>query len=206
MENRRLNQRHRTRKDLLRAAAELMKQGKSPSVAEVAEHALVSRATAYRYFPNREMLLSEAPVDGQVPTPDDLFADDRSTDPVARLDKAEAALHQMIYDNQGPLRVMLARLVEGGLDQTDEDATPFRQNRRGELIEAALAPARDQFDDEIYENLCAALSTLFGTESMIVFTDVLRMDADRARSVKRWAIEALVKAALSESKKRRAPR
>lgn len=206
MENGRLNQRHRTRKDLLRAAASLMKQGKSPSVAEVAEEALVSRATAYRYFPSREALLTEAPMDGRVPTPEELFGGDRSTDPVDRVDKAEAALHAMIYENQAQVRIMLARLLDQAAEQTDGKGGPVRQNRRSELIEAALAPVRDRFDDETYENLRAALATLFGTESMIVFNDVLQMDADGARSVKRWAIKALVKAALSESKKKRATR
>ncbi|HYN45985.1 MAG TPA: TetR family transcriptional regulator, partial [Allosphingosinicella sp.] len=44
------NQKSRTRKDLLRAAAQLMKVGRSPTLEEVAQEAEVSRATAYRYF------------------------------------------------------------------------------------------------------------------------------------------------------------
>jgi hypothetical protein len=35
-----------------------------------------------------------------------------------------------------------------------------------------------------------------GTESMVVFKDVLQMDATDARKVRRWAIRALVEAAL----------
>jgi len=54
------NQKRRTRKDLLLAAARLLQQGKRPSLEEVAEAALVSRATAYRYFPGVEPLLVEA--------------------------------------------------------------------------------------------------------------------------------------------------
>src|SRR6185295_18078470 len=37
------NQKSRTRKDLLRAAARLMKEGRNPSLEEIAEEALVSR-------------------------------------------------------------------------------------------------------------------------------------------------------------------
>ncbi|RYF89895.1 MAG: TetR/AcrR family transcriptional regulator, partial [Caulobacteraceae bacterium] len=48
----RSNQRRRTRKDLLEAAARLMKRGAKPSLEEIAEEAMVSRATAYRYFTN----------------------------------------------------------------------------------------------------------------------------------------------------------
>ena len=52
----------RTRKGLLEAAARLIRQGRKPSMEEVAQEALVSRATAYRHFANVESILAEAPV------------------------------------------------------------------------------------------------------------------------------------------------
>ena len=82
------NQRQRTRKDLLVAASNLMKQGRKPTLDEVAEAALVSRATAYRYFPRVEALLLEASLDVATPGPEALFANDESTDPVARAERA----------------------------------------------------------------------------------------------------------------------
>ena len=147
----RVNQRLRTRKDLLRAAARLMKEGRAPSIHEVAEEAMVSRATAYRYFPTRESLLVEAPLDGAVPTPEGLFAEDRSNDPGERVDKAEQALHDMVYDNEAQARALLAvSLDRWAKREREADETPLRQNRRVPLIEAALAPARDRFNDESY--------------------------------------------------------
>jgi hypothetical protein len=41
-----------------------------------------------------------------------------------------------------------------------------------------------------------ALSMIFGTESMIVARDVLRIDAKTARKAKSWAVKVLVQAAL----------
>lgn len=196
----RANQRRRTRKDLLAAAARLLKDGRVPTMDEVAEEAMVSRATAYRYFPTIEALLVEAPLDGAVPDPADLFRGDTSTDPIARLDKAEAALHDVCYRNEAQLRIMLAdslqRVARG---ETETDGVPIRQNRRAGLIEAALAPARDRFTDDAYSRLCAALGLLFGTESVIAFTDVLGVPEPEARKVKSWAIRALVEAAVAES-------
>jgi AcrR family transcriptional regulator len=196
----RANQRRRTRRDLLSAAARLMKKGQCPTVAEVAEQAQVSRATAYRYFPRQELLLAEAPIEGAVPTPEDLFSGDPSTEPEERLDKADRLLHKMVYANQSQLRVMLAKSLERPVGPHKRDGTPVRQNRRGSLIAAALEPARDRFDDTTYERLRAALACFLGTESMIVFTDVLQMSQRKARAVKRWAIRALVRAALEESR------
>src|SRR5262249_25946449 len=50
--------RERTRLLLLEHASTLLGQGATVSVAEVAQHAGVSRATAYRYFPTRGKLIS----------------------------------------------------------------------------------------------------------------------------------------------------
>lgn len=194
------NQRHRTRKDLLAAGARLLKQGRAPTMDDIAAEAMVSRATAYRYFPTVEHLLVEAPIDDAAPDPAALFAGDRSTDPVARVDKAEAALHEMSYRNERQLRIMLAAALQRSVsDDRGGDATPLRQNRRVPLIEAALAPARGHLDPKAYRPLVASLSLVFGLESMIVFQDVLRLDAKQSRRVKQWAIRALVEAATTGS-------
>ena len=66
----RANQLRRTRKDLLQAAARLMREGRHPSLDEVAEAAMVSRATAYRHFPDVSALLVEATLDIDTPRPD----------------------------------------------------------------------------------------------------------------------------------------
>lgn len=193
------NQRRRTRKDLLAAAARLLKEGRTPTMDEAAEAAMVSRATAYRYFPSIEALLLEAPLDGAVPEPEALFAGDSSTDPADRVDRAEAALHEMTCRNEPQLRLMLAASLERRAADPEGGGIPIRQNRRSELIEAALAPARARFSDESYERLCAALALVFGIESLVVFRDVLGVDEAGARRTKSWAARALVEAALGES-------
>lgn len=187
----RANQKLRTRKHLLEAAAHLMKQGRNPSLEEVAEAALVSRATAYRYFPNVEALLVEASLDIAMPEPDELFGRDKSVDAVARLERADTAMHDAILANETALRAMLAH----ALQQRDADAPPARQNRRSTLIEAALAPAQRDFKPSALPLLRQALALAIGTEAMLVTKDVLGLDDAQARRVKRWAIRALVSAA-----------
>jgi hypothetical protein len=120
--------------------------------------------------------------------------------PIERLYRAEDVLHRVTFANEISLRHMLAHTM---LARTHGERVPHggpvRQNRRSPLSEAALAPARDQFSDESYERLCSALALLFGPEAMIVFRDVLEADPVEARATKRWAIGALVGAALEES-------
>lgn len=188
------NQKKRTRKDLLEAAARLMKQGCRPNLEEIAEEALVSRATAYRYFPRVEALLAEAAVDVAVPSAQDVFGEGGSSDPVARLERVDTALHDMILANEHQLRIMLMHSLERGLNSETGDLPP-RQNRRTPLIEAALAPARKQFKPATLDTLSKALALIIGTEGMVVFKDVLQLSDADARKVKRWAIKALVEAA-----------
>lgn len=189
------NQKRRTRKDLLQAAARLMKQGKAPTLEEVAEEAMVSRATAYRYFPNVEALLIEAPLDLAVPEAESVFEDVAGNDPIARLDRVDAAVEEMMRANEAPLRLMLANSVQRPLRDNEDADLPSRQNRRSPLIEAALEPARDQFKPADMAMLSTALALVIGTEAMVVFKDVLQVDDWEARKVRRWVIRALVGAA-----------
>ena len=189
------NQRRRTRKDLLQAASRLMREGRKLSLEEIAAEALVSRATAYRYFPSVEALHLEAALDVATPDPAKLFADASPADAVERLHRVDRAFHEMILANEPPIRMMLVHSLERVVRGEVDPEHPARQNRRTPLIEAALEPARDQFNPAALAMLEKALALLVGTEGMIVCKDVLQLDDDDARAVKRWAIRALVDAA-----------
>lgn len=188
------NQKQRTRKDLLDAAARLVREGKRPSLEEVAALALVSRATAYRYFPSIEALLLETSV--HVAAPDAAILADAPADPVARLRRVDDAFDAMIQSNEAPLRLMLARILEQSVRGDAAADVPVRQNRRSPLIEAALEPARGGMAPATFDKLVAALAILIGTESFVVTHDVLRLPDEAAREVRRWAMTALLRAGL----------
>jgi len=183
------NQKRRTRKDLLQAAVRLMKQGRSPSMEEIAEEALVSRATAYRYFASADAVLLEAAIDITIPDAGAIFGD-VAADPVVRLERVDTALHDALVANETQFRMMLVHTL-----QRAPGEAPARQNRRTPLIEEALAPARHELRPAALKTLVRALALVIGTEAMVVFKDVLQLDDAEARRVKRWAIRALVDAA-----------
>ena len=195
------NQKSRTRKDLLRAASRLMKEGRSPTLEEVAEEALVSRATAYRYFSGIEALLVEAALDVAMPD-EGFFAEDASDDVVERLLRADRAVAAMIAVNETALRAMLVHSLQRGMEGAGQGvALPVRQNRRTPLIEQALAPAREALPPEAFVRLARALALVIGTESMLAFKDVLSLGDDEAAALRAWIIRALVAAALGEAAK-----
>ncbi|GMV76859.1 MAG: hypothetical protein AMXMBFR78_38080 [Rubrivivax sp.] len=191
----RANQLRRTRKDLLQAAARLTSQGRNPSLEEIAEEAMVSRATAYRHFPDVTALLVEASLDIDTPQAEEVFRGGSATDPVARLERVDAAFDQMIRDNEVALRLMLRHTMERSVRRGGDASTPVRQNRRTPLIEAALEPARRELRPAALKTLTRALALVIGTEAMLVLKDVLQLDEAEARRVRRWAIRALVDAA-----------
>jgi AcrR family transcriptional regulator len=179
-----------TRRDLLDAALKVSASGRSATLDEIAEEARVSRATAYRYFPNVEDLLAEASLHVAFPGPECLAG--ASDDPIGRLMCIDKAVDDMIRANETALRMMVASATRIPLQSRD---VPARQNHRLPLIEAALAPVRTEFSPEAYARLTEALCLVIGTEAMLVFKDVLRLSPAQARDVRRWTIESLVIAA-----------
>jgi AcrR family transcriptional regulator len=191
----RLNQKLRTRTLLLRAASELLSEGKTPTVAAVADAAMVSRATAYRYFPSPEALLAEVPLDLAAPTVDSLFGDGAPTDPEDRVALVQNALYDLSRDHESELRLFLRASIMRSLQDPDGTGDPFRGARRVALLDEALKPLADELTREELKQLKTALAILVGGESLIVLRDVLRLDHDEARARAELAVRQLVRAA-----------
>jgi AcrR family transcriptional regulator len=181
-------QKNRTRRALIAAASDLVREGATPTVAEAAEAAEVSRATAYRYFPTQELLLAEVA----------LFAAggpivDTTVDPDLPSAEAVALLVRRVvnwaYNNQQPLRTLL-RL---SLDPTTGIRRP---GHRTGWIADALAPVRDQIDPDTYDKLAASLTLLMGIDPVVVMTDIAGVSRKRALDSLEWTARTLVQAAL----------
>lgn len=190
----RANQRGRTRRDLLEAALRVSADSSTPTLEAIAEEARVSRATAYRYFPNVDDLLAEAALHMAFPGADCLSG--ASDDPLERLLLVDDAVDRMIAANETALRRMIASTAKLPLQST---GVPARQNWRLPLIEAALEPARSKFSASSYRQLTRALSLVIGTEAMLVLKDVLALDGAEAREVRRQAIASLLDSALRDA-------
>ena len=195
----RLDQKLRTRAHLLRVARELVSEGKTPSIAAVADAAKVSRATAYRYFPNPEALLAEVPLDLAAPTVASLFGDDAPTDPEDRVALVQNALYDLSRDHESELRLFLRASIARSRQDPDRSGDPFRGAHRVALLDEALRPLADELTGEELQQLKTALAILVGGESLIVLRDVLRLGHDEARARAERAVRQLVRAARHRS-------
>jgi AcrR family transcriptional regulator len=191
----RLEQKLRTRAALLHAAQDLVALGQTPSIADVADAAKVSRATAYRYFTRQDELLAEVPLDEAAPTVASLFREDAPTDPEDRVALVQNALYDLSREHETEFRLFLRTSVTRALRDADGTSDPFRGARRTALLAEALAPLAGELTAAEIERLKMALAMLVGTEPMIVARDVLRLEHDRARETGEWAVRQLVRAA-----------
>src|ERR1700723_447755 len=130
----RVNQKARTRAAIVRAVQNLPRDGAEITMPSVARAALVSEATAYRYFPDLVSLLLESDA-GVWPDPAEALAPVAgSDDPVERVGYAAEVLFTGILARQSAVRAMIAASI------TRPDVATQRPGHRFALIDHALAP------------------------------------------------------------------
>jgi AcrR family transcriptional regulator len=195
----RINQKRRTRTAILRAAVTLLDQGQRPTVAEAADAALVSRATAYRYFPTQEYLLSEAALESVRGEMDQVVdAIGTAESPEVRLDAVVQAIQERTVRQEPGFRELLRLSLEQPFEGSDGPGAPAarRGGRRIDWIEQALAPVWDRMDAQTQERLRGALSLCMGIEAQVVLRDVCGYSPQQAVEISRWAAQAILRAGL----------
>jgi AcrR family transcriptional regulator len=192
------NQKARTRAALVEAAAELLREGGAPTVADAAAKALVSRATAYRYFPTQEALLLEvAGVSPAVAPVEALLAGLDTNDVEERLARVLDALNPIMVADEAQGRAALRVYLDTWLRSSD-DGLPPREGRRMRWLDIVLEPVRDQLPDADYERLRAALALTMSIDAIVVLRDVCNIDDDaELLDALRWAAVAILRAGLT---------
>ncbi|MDH6132741.1 AcrR family transcriptional regulator [Kitasatospora sp. MAA4] len=191
----RVNQKLRTRTAILQAAVELMRTGADVTMPEVAKAALVSEATAYRYFPDLASLLQEA-MAGQWPTPAEALASVAdSPDPVERIAAATEHLLRTVLTHQGATRAMIAATI------TRSETAAARPALRIGLIDHALAPLADTLgaaDPAALAQLKNDLTVVISAEALFTLTDLCRLDPEAAITSAVHTATTLTRAALTD--------
>lgn len=188
----------RTLRLLREAARELFRTGRPLTVPAVAELAGVSRATAYRYFPNNDavvlhatMSLADDPLDDTdwaAPTaapPGDVGA--RSVDLV----RATAA---WAFDHETELRTLLRISLEPGREREN----PRRGlTNRVRWIAALLEGLPSDVPQPARERLASALIPLFGSDAIVWTTDMAGLSREQAIDLIAWMAQVLVRATVA---------
>jgi AcrR family transcriptional regulator len=189
----RANQKLRTRNAIVQAAAELSRTGREVTMPEVARAAMVSEATAYRYFPDLASLLQEA-IAGQLPVPEDaLERVAGSADPVERIAVATEFLLRHVLSRQGVVRALIAATI------TRPGQAHARPGLRFGLIDSALAPLDGTLgatDPAALAQLKRDLAVVVSAEALFTLTDVGGLGAEDAIASIVHTAATLTRAAL----------
>ena len=183
----RVNQKARTRAAIVDACGVLVRSGAEVTMPEVARRALVSEATAYRYFPDLISLLREA-LEGAWPDPAEALAPvAHSSQPAVRVAFACEHLLRGVHAYQGAVRAMISHTI------TAPAAARMRPGIRFGLIDYALAPfespaGRPALAPEAMARLKQELAVVVSAEAFFVLTDLCGLaPEDAIRSAARTA-------------------
>lgn len=203
----RANQKQRTRGAIVDAAVQLVRDGATPTVAQAAEAAGVSRATAYRYFPTPEDLLIEvATVTPAMQPVEAVLAElGDDADPETRFLRVQETFNAVVVREEAQMRTALRAYLDNWLARRQR-GPELREGRRMRWLGRVLEPARGALSAKQRRRLECALALTLGMDGMVVMKDVCRLKDDEARDVLRWAGLVLLRAGLAEAGMRAAPR
>ena len=192
----RLNQKARTRKAIVDACRELARSGAELTMPDVARAAMVSEATAYRYFPDLITLLQEA-LAGMWPPPAEALAPVAgSADPAERVGFACAYLMRGVHAYQGSVRAMISHTIVAPAK------AQARPGIRFDLLDYALAPFEDPAGPAFVPPAAMArlkqeLAIVVSAEALFVLTDLCGLPVDEAIAAAVPAAQTLTRAAFA---------
>jgi AcrR family transcriptional regulator len=188
------NQKQRTRTAIVDAARELIRGSAEVTMPAVAKAALVSEATAYRYFPDLSSVLREA-IDGTFPSPAEALAPvEDSADPVARIAFATERLLTHVQMYQGAVRAV----ISGSIVRRDPAA--IRPGYRFGLIDHALVPldaTLGRRDPAALRQLKQDLAVVVSAEALFILTDLCGLSPDDAIASAVHTARAVTAAAIA---------
>jgi AcrR family transcriptional regulator len=187
------------------AMAIIRESGHIPSVAEVAVRSQVSRATAYRYFPSRSVLIT-AVIDkslGPVRSFTSTAVDGRE-----RVRELFRRTFPRFKEFEPQMRAALQLALEQwALERTGLlEEEPYRRGHRVRILEHAIAPLAAKLPPAVRDRLHRALSVIYGIEPRVVLKDIWGLPDREVERIALWMADAMIDAALSEAQRLAAPR
>lgn len=190
----RVNQKQRTRTAIVDATRELIKDGAAVTMPAVARAALVSEATAYRYFPDLTSLLREAEAGTWPPPAVALAPVEHSDDPVERIGYAAQYLLRGVLAHEGAVRAMISAAI------LRPESADMRPGHRFGLINYALAPLAATLgrrDPDALEQLKRELAIIVSAEALFTLTDLRGLAPDDAIASAVHAAQTITAAAVA---------
>jgi len=167
-------QKERTRRAIVDAAREITRSGAEVTMPRVAERAMVSEATMYRYFPDLTSLIQET-LAGLWPDPAAALAPvETSQDPAERVAFACEHLLRGVHAYEGSVRAAISHTI------TAPGIVNARPGLRFGLIDCALAPFAASLAPAAMTRLKLDLAVVVSAEAFFTLTDLCGLAPDDA--------------------------
>lgn len=186
---------------MLDTAIQLMQSGITPSVSDVSEAAGVSRATAYRYFPNQAALVQLVIQQALGPI---MKWKSASETPVGRVTDLLEFSMPHIESFEATFRAVQKLSLEQWAARQSGATTDEGRIIRGHriaLLEGALEPLRSKIPKQDFERLIHGLSLIFGIEAITIMKDICGLDGTKTTELAVWVAQALVQHATADLEK-----
>ena len=184
----RINQKIKTRTKILNAAKNLMSESQKITLEEVAEKASVARATIYRYFPNIDLLFTEASLDIHFLSPQELY------EKTAEMPLKQQILYIQNYYNTMAQQheLIFRRYLSATMSESIESDKKVRGARRVESMRLVLESVKTGMSKQEQVYLQNVSTVLMGIEAMIVTKDVCGLSDEESNKTLNWAIEKIL--------------
>jgi len=192
----RINQKLKTRARILNAAKTLMSKNRNTSLEEVAQQSNVSRATIYRYFPNLDLLFTEASLDIYYQSPDVLFEKVKNMTLEQRIYYLQNYHNQLAQDHE----LIFRRYLSAVLNESVVSKKKIRGARRVEAMKLILDSYKNEMSKKDLKNLKNIAPILMGIDSLIVAKDVCGLTNNETNDTLKWGIEMILKGIYCKDK------
>ena len=189
LESGRIGQKRKTRELLLATAKKMLVKGENISVEQVALVAGISKATAYRYFSNKDILLKEASLQRGLMDKDDLFGDIDVCNLNARIEKLIDYHFEVLTTNEDVFRLYLGAIMQNSVR---DKKNYLRGGKRILLIAEALLPLKKEISKETFDKMVNAISLLMGIESVSILKDICGLENGSIQEMWKWMIQKII--------------
>ncbi|CAI0990271.1 MULTISPECIES: TetR/AcrR family transcriptional regulator [Serratia] len=190
--------RAKTHRLLLTSAMALYNEGAFPSITEVAAHAQVSRATAYRYFPTQSALIAAVVAESLGPI---LEWRPQDNDALKRIQQLLAFAYPQMERHEGALRAALQLSLQQWANATPGEKL-VRGNRK-RLLKLAVEPLQDKLPADALQRVIHSFSLIYGSEVFLVLKDIWGLELDGIQEVTQWMAKAIIRQAEEDAMDRK---
>ncbi|HGM7061517.1 TPA: TetR/AcrR family transcriptional regulator [Serratia marcescens] len=186
--------RAKTYRLLLASAMALYDEGAFPSITELAAHAQVSRATAYRYFPTQSALISAVVAESLGPILEWRPQDD---DALKRIQQLLSFAYPQMERHEGALRAALQLSLQQWANATPGEK--FVRGNRKRLLALAVEPLQGKLPSDSLQRVIHAFSLIYGSEVFLVLKDIWGLELDNIQDVTQWMAKAILRQAEEDA-------